>query len=116
MKKIHTILFFFSICFNCFPSIIYAQKLVISPTVISQIDSLFSTEFKSTEPGAVIMLSQGKNILLRKAYGMASMELGVPMSPDHVLAIGSITKQFTAVGILMLHDQEKLSIRDDIRK
>ena len=48
--------------------------------------------------------------------GMANMELGVKMKPENVLEIGSITKQFTAVGILMLEEQGKLSTNDEITK
>jgi CubicO group peptidase (beta-lactamase class C family) len=47
---------------------------------------------------------------------MANLELGVPVEPDMVFRLGSITKQFTAVAILMLVDQGKISLDDDLTK
>ena len=47
---------------------------------------------------------------------MANLELNVPMQPDMVFRIGSITKQFTAIAILQLMEQGKLSLQDDITK
>ena len=40
----------------------------------------------------------------RAAYGMANLELGVALKPDHVFRIGSVTKQFTSAAIMMLAD------------
>jgi len=55
-------------------------------------------------------------VLVRKAYGTADLELGVGLEPDMVFRIGSMTKQFTAVAILMLMEQEKLGLNDPITK
>jgi len=55
-------------------------------------------------------------VLYRKAFGMANLELSVPMGVENVFEIGSITKQFTAVSILMLMEQGKLNLEDEITK
>ena len=55
-------------------------------------------------------------MIYRKAAGMAQMELGVPLQPDVVFRLGSITKQFTAVAIMMLVQQGKLALSDPIEK
>ena len=47
---------------------------------------------------------------------MASLEFGVPMQPEMVFRIGSISKQFTAAAILLLSERGKLALTDDIRK
>jgi CubicO group peptidase (beta-lactamase class C family) len=47
---------------------------------------------------------------------MADLELQVPLTTDNVFEIGSITKQFTAVAILMLEEQGKLKVEDEITK
>jgi CubicO group peptidase (beta-lactamase class C family) len=47
---------------------------------------------------------------------MADLELGVPVEPDMVFRLGSITKQFTAVSVLMLAEQGKLGLQDEITK
>ncbi|NGP53208.1 serine hydrolase [Thioalkalivibrio sp. XN8] len=67
-------------------------------------------------PGAAAMVVRNGDVLFRSASGMADMELGVALTPDHVFRIGSISKQFTAAAILLLEEQGKLSVTDDIRK
>ncbi|HSU56307.1 MAG TPA: serine hydrolase domain-containing protein, partial [Candidatus Dormibacteraeota bacterium] len=50
------------------------------------------------------------------AYGLANLELNVPVTPDTVFEIGSVTKQFTAAGILLLKQEGKLDIAEPITK
>jgi D-alanyl-D-alanine carboxypeptidase len=72
--------------------------------------------FAPDQPGiALIVMRDGKTIL-RAARGMANLELGVALTPDHVFRIGSVTKQFTAVAILMLRARGKLALDDRITR
>ncbi len=80
------------------------------------IDAALTAEFKSGEPGAAVIVMKDGKPLFRKAYGMANIEKGVALEPQMVFRIGSLTKQFTAVAILMLAEQGKLSVSDDISK
>lgn len=86
------------------------QKLVAS------FDSIMRKEFKVSEPGASVIVVKKGEIIYKKGFGMADMELNVPVHPDMNFRIGSITKQFTAVCILQLAEQGKLSLQDDIKK
>jgi CubicO group peptidase (beta-lactamase class C family) len=90
------------------------QKL--DPSVASYIDSLMNANYKSDGPGAVILVARDGEPIFRKAYGLANLELRVPNRPENVFAIASMTKQFTAVCVLQLVQQGKLSLQDDIRK
>lgn len=63
----------------------------------------------------MIVTQDGKPIL-RKAYGLANLETKAEMTAEMVLRLGSITKQYTAVGIMILVDQGKLTINDEITK
>jgi CubicO group peptidase (beta-lactamase class C family) len=65
--------------------------------------------------GTVLIAKDGK-VLLRKSYGMANQELGVPSSPEMIYRIGSITKTFTALSILQLEEKGKLSVQDPVVK
>ncbi len=65
-------------------------------------------------PGAAVIVIRDNEVLFRGASGMAEMELGVPLTADNVFRIGSITKQFTSAGILLLEEQGKLKVTDDI--
>ena len=79
-------------------------------------DQLLSEKYAADKPGAVALIAQNGEVLFNKAYGLANLELGVPMNTSNVFKIGSITKQFTAVSILMLMEQGKLALTDDITK
>ena len=63
-----------------------------------------------------VLVSKGGTVLLRKGYGMADRENGVPYTADTVFTVGSITKQFTASAILKLEMQGKLHVEDPIGK
>ena len=65
--------------------------------------------------GAVLIMKKGKEVL-RQGYGLADAEWNIPNTPDTKFRIGSITKQFTAVCILQLIEQNKLSFDDKLSK
>ncbi|HLP95356.1 MAG TPA: serine hydrolase [Saprospiraceae bacterium] len=91
-----------------------AQSL--STVVASDIDKMFAEHFKADRNGATVMITQKGKTLYHKAFGMANLELNVPMRTEHVFRIGSITKQFTAAAILKLAEEGKLNIQDDLTK
>ena len=82
----------------------------------AEFDKMLSEKFKPGETGCAALVAKNGQIIYKKAFGMANLELDVPMQPDMVFRIGSITKQFTAVAILQLMEQGKLSLQDDITK
>jgi len=63
----------------------------------------------------VVVVKDGR-VLVRRAYGLANLETRTPMRPEMVFELGSVTKQFTSTAILMLAEQGKLALDDDIRK
>jgi CubicO group peptidase (beta-lactamase class C family) len=83
---------------------------------IAQIDAILTERYKPTEPGAVVIIAKNGVPLLRKAYGLADVENKVALTPADVLRIGSVTKSFTAMAILLLEDEGKLSVDDDIKR
>jgi CubicO group peptidase (beta-lactamase class C family) len=90
----------------------YAQQ---SP-LAAQIDAAIAPHFKANEPGSTVIVTKDGKVVFRKAYGLASLENKTPMTPDAVLRLGSITKQFTATAILMLAEEGKLSVKDEITR
>src|SRR5580704_5855973 len=78
------------------------------------IDDIMSKTYKPDHPGAAVIAVKDGKVVFRKGYGMANLELGVPIRPEMVFRLGSITKQFTTVAILMLAEQGKLSVTDEI--
>lgn len=80
----------------------------------ARIDELLSAQFAADGPGAAALVAKDGEVIYRKAFGMADLELAVPMRPEHVFRIGSITKQFTAAAILKLAEEGKLQLSDDL--
>lgn len=83
----------------------------VSLTQISQIDHLLTRRYEAGQPGGVILILKEGKPLFRKAYGLASLELNVPMQPEMVFRIGSITKQITAAAVLKLAEDGKLELQ-----
>ena len=98
-------------------SAVYAQHIVGSRDARAlRADSVFQRFDRTDSPGCALGVYQDGKVLYARGYGMASLEHGVALSPRSVLDIGSISKQFTAMAILMLQKEGKLSIDDPIRK
>ena len=81
-----------------------------APLAPAEMADIAKEIYPPTGPGSAVLVARGEEVLLRGGYGLASMELGVPIEPDMVFRLGSITKQFTAIGILMLAEQGKLKL------
>jgi CubicO group peptidase (beta-lactamase class C family) len=89
----------------------------ISDTELSRYaDELLTATYPAGQPGAVALVVRDGRTVLRKGYGLADLELGVPLRPDMVFEVGSVTKQITAAAILMLQERGKLSVQDEITK
>ena len=81
-----------------------------------QVDNIFNQSYPPGSPGAVVLIAKDDKVIYRKSFGMANLELTVPMKPENVFCLASITKQFTSVSILLLMEQGKLSIQDPLSK
>jgi CubicO group peptidase (beta-lactamase class C family) len=79
-------------------------------------DSVFRAFDRTDSPGCALGVYQDGAIRYARGYGMASLEYGLPLTPRSVLDVGSISKQFTAMAMLMLMKEGKLSLEDPIRK
>jgi CubicO group peptidase (beta-lactamase class C family) len=93
-----------------------AQTSSINEPLGRSIDSLVLSQIKHTEPGCAILISKNGEIIYKKAFGSANLELNVPLQTDMVFRIGSVTKQFTAVAVLQLMEKGRLSLQDNIQK
>lgn len=94
-----------------------AQPAKVSDAnLAATIDEMLEKTYQPDKPGAAVIVVREGKVILRKGYGKANLELGVSVEPDMIFRLGSITKQFTAVAILMLAEQGKLSLDDDLTK
>ena len=85
--------------------------------LVKKLDSLAgSGVLENRAAGIAAAVVRGNDTLLLKGYGKADVEWNVPMPADAMFEIGSVTKQFTAVALLQLRDEGKLSLDDPITK
>jgi D-alanyl-D-alanine carboxypeptidase len=86
------------------------------PTELASLESIFTAAYTNDAPGAAVIVTRDGKVLYRSARGLANLELAVPLKPESVFRIGSVTKQFTAAAILMLAEQKRLALTDPITK
>ena len=91
-----------------------APALAATPPPES-VDQVFAAYGKDG-PGCALAVVRDGAIIHSKGYGLASLEHGVPITPQTVFDIGSTSKQITAASILLLAQDGKLSLDDDVRK
>jgi len=101
---------------------LFITLCVIAETAFAQpidttarIDQMFSSWNNST-PGGSILVARGEHILYQKAFGLANLEGNIPNTVNTIFEAGSVSKQFTAFSILLLENEGKLKLTDDIRK
>lgn len=84
----------------------------------SWLDPFIAEEMKKQNlPGLVFVLVKDGRVVLSKGYGWANLEQQIPATPERtIFRIGSITKVFTAMGLMQLADQRKLDLQDDVNK
>lgn len=83
-------------------------------TLQARIDRIFQAVAPMGAPGCVVGVQLGGQPLLRGAYGLASLELAVPLSPRTRFRVASVSKQFTVTAVLMLAAQGRLSLDDPV--
>ncbi|MEI6886299.1 MAG: serine hydrolase [Bacteroidota bacterium] len=108
-KKLHV--YILMTLFLAMSAGVFAQK-----ESTEEFDKILSSEFKSDGPGCAALVVKDGKVVYRKAFGKANIELNVNMESGMIFRLGSITKQFTAVAILKLMEEGKLSLQDEITK
>lgn len=108
MKKILLTLSLFAICI-----IASAQT---DQQRVSKIDSIFEVYTQKNMFSGSVSISRKGTVLLSKGYGMANYSYDVPNTPQTKFKLASVSKQFTAMAIMILQEQGKLSTDDKLAK
>ncbi len=94
-----------------------AQKGETDATLAEAADAYLKTEVSSARiPGMAVCVVRRGNVVLAKGYGFANMELSVPASAHTIFELASLTKPFTAVAIMMLAEEGRISLEDRLPK
>lgn len=98
----------------------YELKILqIKPKAVTtnqQVDEAFSIWDHDQSPGAAVSIRRNGKVLYEKGYGQANLEYSIPITTESIFHVASISKQFTVFSILLLAQEGKLSLDDDIRK
>ncbi len=98
------------------PSSSSSINVLNTEPITQQLNQIGATYYKADQPGASIIVVKDGKVLLRKGYGLANVEKQEALKADHVMRLGSISKQFTAVGILQLVEDGKIALDDPVTK
>ncbi|MGB7284965.1 MAG: serine hydrolase domain-containing protein [Candidatus Acidiferrum sp.] len=88
----------------------------LPPDVTGQVDKVFQKWDKPDSPGCALGVYKDGQIVYKHGYGMANLNDDVPITPATVFHVASMSKQFTAASIVLLAQQGKLSLDDEVHK
>lgn len=83
---------------------------------IKEVDQLFAEWDRPDSPGAALAVVEDGSVIYKRGYGAANLEYDIPITPTTVFDIASVSKQFAAMTIVMLAEEGKISLDDDIHK
>jgi CubicO group peptidase (beta-lactamase class C family) len=82
---------------------------------VALVDSIFAAMEGLDRPGAAVAVVQNGRIVLERGYGSAQLEYGIPITPATVFHVASVSKQFATFAAVLLAQEGRLSLDDDIR-
>ena len=93
-----------------------AAAQTLTPVQIKRIDSVFAQFDGTNRPGCAVGVGQAGLPTYLRGYGMSDLQHGVPITPQSIFHVASVSKQFTAFAVGLLAQDGKLSLDDEVRK
>ncbi len=81
-----------------------------------KVEAIFAAYNNPDSPGCAVGIVRDGDFVYKRGFGMGSIELQSPLSPESVFYMGSVSKQFTAASVVLAAEKGYLSLDDDIRK
>jgi CubicO group peptidase (beta-lactamase class C family) len=95
----------------------FARPAALDPARVKAVDAFIAKAMAERKiPGMAVGIYSRGEILLAKGYGLANVELNVPVKPETVFQTGSVGKQFVSAAIMMLVEEGKVSLDDSVTK
>ena len=116
MTKIKTYLICLLISLTNVITINAQVKTTPKSKTADKVDKLLAKYDFKNGPGLSLAVIKDGAVVYKKGFGIANLEYGVPITTSTVFQVASVSKQFTVFSILLLEQEGKLSIDDDIRK
>src|SRR5688500_1558956 len=80
------------------------------------LNRVFATWASTNGPGCAAGVSRNGDLVFQNGYGMANLEHDIPITPATIFHVASVSKQFTAMAVMLLAADGKLSLDDDVRR
>lgn len=90
--------------------------VVAADRIETRIDEVFAPWSRSDSPGCSMAVTRDGRLLVERGYGMADLEQGIAIRPDTVFNMASVSKQFTAAAVVLLAQDGRLTLDDDVRQ
>ncbi|TAM94796.1 MAG: class A beta-lactamase-related serine hydrolase [Chitinophagaceae bacterium] len=97
-------------------SIAFTFSSVNAQSIARQADSIMQQHYPDNDPGAALLIEKDGKIIIEKGYGVADLKTNMPVSPSTDFRMASVSKQFTAMGMMLLAARNQLSLNDEISK
>jgi CubicO group peptidase (beta-lactamase class C family) len=81
-----------------------------------RVDQMVHRPVKPNGPGFAVLVVRGGTVVHSRGYGLANIKDKTPITAQTAFDLASVSKQFTALAVLILHERGKLSLEDDVRK
>jgi len=115
MKRILRVVL--SITFIWVSTVARAQTTAVpAADLTTRVDKLFEKWNRTDSPGCALSVMKDGHVIYKHGYGMANLDHNVTITPSTVFHVASMSKQFAAASIVLLAQQGKLSLDDDVRK
>lgn len=99
----------------CLIAVLFSLN-VLAQDKASQLDSLFSGLYNKQQFFGNVLVADKGNIIYQKSFGKANHTTNADLNAESIFELASVSKQFTAMGIMLLKKQGKLSYEDSLRK
>ena len=93
-----------------------SRKSAENQSIATELDNFFNQKFTSDAPGGAVLIMMHDSIVFSKGYGLADLKSREPITSKTLFNLGSISKTFVANGILLLAEQGKLTLEDNLLK
>jgi len=103
-------------CRRLFAAFVLICAHAQAQTLAQRVDSLLAGWNPQNGPGTAVLLIREGKVEYRKGFGLADLARGIPVTPDTQFELESVSKQFTAMGIMILADRKKLSFDDPLSR
>lgn len=84
--------------------------------VVAKVEAYMDAQVARDKFSGSILVGRDGTVLFRRGYGLANREHGVPNTPETKFRLASLTKQFTAMAVMILEQRGKLDINEKIKK